>query len=137
VKVADDVSGAASGAAPEGWVWMPNPDDEYGPDFLKDALLAAVYSRARIIGKKSCFEATPRGARLEMRHRGSEFKFVDEIAAGSVVARAGALRKAQWESVATGNEFISGIRALSIDRFNYVRGGGRISERGMLERAMI
>jgi spore maturation protein CgeB/SAM-dependent methyltransferase len=104
------------------YFWFLNLGDYYGPNFLKDCALATAYSNVDFIGKHTHFALTKSLTSPELSSRGYEFRLVDSIAPGSLLARSGSLSRAQWEiwlsqkTVSLGKE-----RALAIDRFNYVR----------------
>jgi len=104
------------------YCWFFNLNDYYGPNFLKDCDLAVTYSNAEFIGKHTHFALAKDPASLEPSSQGYEFRFVNSVAPGSLLAKKGSLSKQDWET-ALGQRTLSvgKQRALSIDRFNYVR----------------
>jgi SAM-dependent methyltransferase/spore maturation protein CgeB len=117
-------------------LWLANPDHFYGEHFLLDAALTAVYADAEVIGKRTCYEAGRGGAKLRLKNPGQDFRFVNGVSPGSVLARAGKLNAEQWRGIAANKTVNFGnARVLSIDRFNYVAhagglGGARLNDAG-------
>jgi spore maturation protein CgeB len=113
--------------APGSLVWRVNLDDYYAEEFLHDAALATLYSDADVIGKRTHFELGSGNSALRLKEPGHDFRFESVFSPGSIIARAGKLDAEQWRAVATNRPVtLSHLRGLSIDRFNYIRGGGGI-----------
>lgn len=110
-------------------LWLVNPADFYGAHFLQDAALATLYSDAEVFGKQTHFAVRGDRARPELKRPGGEFRFVSDVAPGSLLARRGRLAPEQWTALAAGRPVdLSKQRVLSLDRFNYVRGGNRLGD---------
>jgi spore maturation protein CgeB/SAM-dependent methyltransferase len=95
--------------------------DSYGPNYLKDLSLAAMYSGADFLGKHTYYADRARGGR-ELRQPGHEFQYVTSIASATLVAKKAALSRSLFEQ-ALDNRLVrlQSERILSIDRFNYCR----------------
>jgi spore maturation protein CgeB/SAM-dependent methyltransferase len=111
------------GQAPAGsYVWLLNPNDFYGENFLNDAALATVYSDADVIGKLTRFELVAAVSKPRLCEPNHEFRFVNTASPGSIIAKAGKLGADQWKALAENRLIdLSNFKVLSIDRFNYVR----------------
>lgn len=112
-------------AAPGSLVWLVNFEDYYGAEFLRDAALASLYSDASVLGKQTYFELGPGESSPRLREPGHDFRRASSLSPGSVVARAGQLSIEQWQALAANLNVVGAeLRGVSLDRFNYVRGGG-------------
>jgi glycosyltransferase involved in cell wall biosynthesis/spore maturation protein CgeB len=98
--------------------------DYYGPNYLLDLALATRYSRAAAIGKVSHYQwSSEAGCRLVQP--GDRYCEVESIPARSAVVRAeqvAATPLADWVKGLPGRT-IEGEGLLSVDEFNYCRGG--------------
>jgi 2-polyprenyl-3-methyl-5-hydroxy-6-metoxy-1,4-benzoquinol methylase len=111
----------------QGWIWRLNLNDFYGAHFLRDLILATVYAETDVIGKHTHYDWT--GARLVLGRPGHDFKLVNSLSPGSVLAKAGKLHADQWQMLANNRTLVLPKQsALSTDRFNYIRHGGSISD---------
>jgi hypothetical protein len=110
-------------------VWLVNPTDYYGKNFLQDAALTTLYSDADVIGKETHYEIVSGKTKVRLKQPGHDFRISATFSPGSVIAKAGKLGAEQWKALAADHAIsISNLRGLSIDRFNYVRRGGEIEE---------
>jgi hypothetical protein len=104
------------------YFWFLNSNDYYGANFLKDSALAFTYSNAAFVGKHTHFVPTKDLTSLDLTSQGYEFRFVDSVAPGSLLARRGGFSSNEWEMLLSqGTLSLGKQRTLSIDRFNYVR----------------
>ena len=113
--------------APMGtYVWLINPDDYYGDNFLADEALATMYSDADVIGKQTCFELAAGSSKPKVVQPNQEFRFVKSASPGSIIARAGKLGADHWKALAENRMIdLSNFKVLSVDRFNYIRCAGK------------
>lgn len=106
------------------YVWVINPEDYYGAEFLHDAMLATLYSDADVIAKSTHFEWEEGAGALRVNLPGREYRLHSDVSPGSIVARGDRLEAKHWESIlANGPLTLPNLRVLSIDRFNYIRRG--------------
>jgi len=104
------------------YVWIMNCKDYYGPNFLKDAVIAVKYSNADIIGKHTHFELAPNGSTIELKGDGHEFMYVQSLVPGSVIFHSSTLKNDEIDTLLANRTLnINNRKALSIDRFNYLR----------------
>jgi spore maturation protein CgeB len=111
-------------AAGADYAWFPNLRDFYGNHFLKDAVLAARYSEADVIGKKTHYAADADDSVVRLNEPGFEYRWVSMVNGPSAIVKVACLEAESWQAGAAGLGLsMAGRRVLSIDRFNYVRGG--------------
>jgi ubiquinone/menaquinone biosynthesis C-methylase UbiE/spore maturation protein CgeB len=112
----------------EDYLWLIQRDDFYGDCFLLDAALATLYADADVIGKHTHFDAREAQDRLVLQQPGHEFRWSSGSSPGSILARPACLAPKHWTRLAAGQEvLLPKARGLSIDRFNYVRGGAALA----------
>ena len=98
--------------------------DFYGPNYLADFALAQRYSNAPLMGKATFHKV---GAGLQSL--GKDFCHVPSVASATLVARTEFLsRELLFEALEKPQFHTRGLSLLSIDRFNYLRGGATASE---------
>jgi hypothetical protein len=95
--------------------------DSYGPHYLKDHGLAAMYSGADFLGKQSYYAARS-GAGRHLRQAGREFGYVNSIGSATLMVKKAALSASLLAQALNGCPFrLQEDRILSIDRFNYLQ----------------
>jgi spore maturation protein CgeB/SAM-dependent methyltransferase len=118
-----DVASACASIDSGDYLWLIQPTDFYGADFLKDLMLAATYSDAEFVGKHTHFVLSKNGAGPELTSQGYEYRQVSSLPPGSLIAKRGSLTEQAWNGLLRQQTFqATQRRVLSIDRFNYVRG---------------
>jgi spore maturation protein CgeB len=132
VQVFTDTAGVATACANAeagDYLWLIQSSDFYGPNFLKDCMLAAKYSDAQFIGKHSHFVLSKDLSRLELTSAGYEFRYVNSLPPGSFIAKRGSLPEQSWRDLLR-KQMLRATegRALSIDPFNYVRNASSLVE---------
>jgi hypothetical protein len=93
--------------------------DHYGPNFLRDMVMAFFYSEAAMVTKVSHYR---RGAGLV--DPGRQFRWVQEVVPGSLMIDPA---KIGWEEAMAlwdGRSRSTSKRCLSVDEFNYLEGAG-------------
>jgi len=122
-----DCLNAALDVAAGDYVAKWDDDDVYGPDQLRDALLAFDYAGAAVVGK-TCFYAYLESSNTTvLREPGREFSYVNHLAGGTIVADRAQLEGIRFEARPRGtdSQFLrdcreAGLRLFSADRFNYL-----------------
>ena len=124
---------AASGK----YVSKMDDDDLYGERYLSDAVLAASFSDAEVVGKGSCFiffEATETTA---LRKVAAEHTYTSStIAGGTLFVQSDVVKDVMFPSLSRAEDTNfqrsaeqAGCRVYSADRFNYLRVRMRESSR--------
>ena len=103
------------------FVWTPHASDFYGPEFLRDCMLATAYASADIISKTTHFR-TGKNATVDVRNAGHEFRRGSQVTKGARIIRRAALKTADVDALLAGRKLKSaGLPTVAIDRFNYLR----------------
>jgi hypothetical protein len=135
VKVFQDTAEAAAACTSSeigNYLWLIQPTDFYGANFLKDCMLASTYSDADFIGKHSHFVLAKDRTKLDLTSPGYEFRYVNSLPPGSFIAKSGSLTEQGWEGLLR-RQGLQAIqrRVLSIDPFNYIRNAYPVAEKGV------
>ncbi|MCU1429896.1 MAG: hypothetical protein JWL83_3896 [Actinomycetia bacterium] len=102
-------------------------DDTYGPEYLRDALLAFRYADAAVVGKTTFYAYMESTDATVLREPGREFSYVNRVAGGTIVADRDQVGSIRFASLPRGTDtrFLqdcreAGLRIFSADRFNYL-----------------
>jgi spore maturation protein CgeB/SAM-dependent methyltransferase len=127
-----EVAAACTNTEAGDYLWLIQPTDFYGPNFLKDCMLASTYSDAEFIGKHSHFVVSKNQTKLELISQGYEYKYVNSLPPGSFVAKRGSLTEQSWSGLLQRQTLqATQRRVLSIDPFNYVRNAYPVPDKGV------
>ncbi len=114
------------------YVAMIDDGADYGPDYLGDMMLTFGFSGAPLVGKCSHFGHVESQDRSVLRFAGHEFRYVTEVAEGTLVFERDLALKTPFRSLDRGAAaaFVADVRAaghrvFSSDRFNFVERRGR------------
>ena len=115
---------AASGR----YVAQMDDDDLYGERYLSDAVLAASFSDAEVVGKGSFFIYFEESNTTALRGAVPEHMFATSVAGATLFFRADIAREIQFKSISprVDSHFLQAVaqvggRIYSADRFNFVR----------------
>lgn len=112
-----------------GYVWWVNSGDYYGENFLQDAVLANRYAEPDVIGKQTHFASVEGKSAPVLVHSGSEFQWSSHLSPGSMLVKPGAFKLEHWRAlVANQSVALTKLRAVSLDRFNYVKDGAQLQQ---------
>ena len=109
-------------------------DNIYGENYLTDLMIAAEYSSAEVIGKKTYFEATGSGDIREICE-GNEYTFVSQLDIHSCIFRSDIRKKETLSNLLesceegtfdTMNFFELGARLFSSDKYNFIKNGQKM-----------
>jgi SAM-dependent methyltransferase/spore maturation protein CgeB len=102
-------------------------DDHYGVNYLKDAMLAARYSGAAVVGKASFFAYVESMNQLAIRFPGRQYRWVKRVHGGTLLWNREVTAGLKFERVRQGTDtsFLNSVRAaelpiFSSDPFNFV-----------------
>ncbi len=106
-----------------------NAGDLYGANYLKDYALATNYSKGeRLFGKHDFFAIEERNRVPVLQNAGNEFTKVFSIATGSLVVGKEVVTEELFrQALAGGNHLKMGKKILSLDRYNYIQIGSRMT----------
>jgi len=117
---ATEASDAVHNLGADRYLAYLDPNDYYGPNYLQDLQLAAMYSKAEFLGKHTHHavgdESTP-----QLVHAGFEFQRVSSVPSATLLARVSALNSTVIDKMTLERVFkLPGKDILSLDRFNYL-----------------
>jgi hypothetical protein len=103
-------------------------DDQYGPYFLHDLLIAHTYADAGVVGKHSYYAHLREQGRTVLRFAGAEFMYTPYLAGGSLVIDLERTGNVRFPDISLGEDqaFIAachrrGVATFAADRFNFVQ----------------
>src|SRR5690606_1213055 len=114
----------------DGQYWAKfDDDDEYGPEYLADAVLPFRFTDATILGKGTYFARITGESGFYLRRAGNEHRYVKHVCGGTLVIDRKATSKLQFdEAVVRGADtdllrraFAGGHRIYSSDPYNFIQ----------------
>ena len=110
------------------YVAIVNEVDRYGKHYIEDMMLAAEFSGAEVLGKRTYFVYQQPEDEMALINEGNEHAFGNYVASSTTVARRALLRDLPFERKTPDahRRFLNqasknGCRIYSADRFNYLR----------------
>jgi hypothetical protein len=111
-------------ASPAEYLAFLDLRDSYGPNYLEDLRLAAMYSGSDFLGKHSFYELAGPEVR-SIRRPGNEYHRVDCVESATLLSRKSALSQEFLNQALDSRAFrVPGRLILSLDRFNYLQNAG-------------
>ncbi len=109
------------------WFAKFDDDDFYGAEYLSDFMLAAGYSGASVMGKRTGYAYLESLDQTVIRNEGHEFTWTDHVMGGTIVARRNDVGSIPFRPLVAGTDtqFMkecteAGLPILSVDRYNYL-----------------
>lgn len=107
-------------------------NNTYGENYIKDLMIAASYSSAEVVGKKTYFEVTKSGY-VQESCKGNEYTFVSQLDISSCIFKTNIRSKETLRNLLesceddknfnTQNFFDLGARLFSSDKYNFIKNG--------------
>jgi spore maturation protein CgeB len=105
-------------------------DDYYGPEYLRDSMMAFQYTDADIVGKLTNYVYFTEDKLLAIQHKNREHQYVKYVNGGTLLCKKNVFNKIKFttdykvgcDTVFLQDCNINGFKIYSIDRFNYIVG---------------